>query len=494
MIDPTAQSYDDVPYDSKPFGQSHPDRLAAIGTLLGLRPAPIERCRVLELGCAAGGNIVPMACALPESRFMGVELSARQVADGVEFVRAMGARNVELRHLSILDITPELGEFDYIIAHGVFSWVPREVQEALFRVCRENLAPQGIAYISYNTFPGWRLRGVVRDVMLYHTRQFDEPKMRIAQARAMLEFMAQSVGPGGPYGTILHGELKALRQQPDYFVYHEHLENANDPIYFHEFAERLSRHGLAYLADTEFSVTYPGNFPPEIVQTLARVTDDHVRIEQYLDFLLNRSFRHSLVCRREAPVDRRLSASRLASLHVAATSSKAAAGAGTPDDDLVCELRFPNGVAFSTASRVVKTAFAILESVWPQSLPTQELHARSLARVRAGGAEDAAGADALLGVLLECYCKGAVHLRSRAVDFALAPGDRPMASALVRYLATRGNLVTNQLHELVQLDEAARRVLPLLDGTRTVEQVTAQTGVAAARYVDLFARRAFLVG
>lgn len=80
MSQPQPTSYDEVPYESYPFAQTHPDRLATVATLLGLRPAPVEQCRVLELGCAGGGNLIPMALTLPESTFVGIDLSARQIA------------------------------------------------------------------------------------------------------------------------------------------------------------------------------------------------------------------------------------------------------------------------------------------------------------------------------------------------------------------------------------------------------------------------------
>jgi SAM-dependent methyltransferase len=183
-------SYDEVPYDSYPFPQTHPDRLATIATLLGLQPAPVEHCRALELGCAAGGNLIPMALTLPDSTFLGIDLSARQIDDGRQTVAALGLTNIELRQLSILDVDASFGRFDYLICHGVFSWVPAAVQEKILAICAAHLAPHGVAYISYNTYPGWHLRGMIRDMMLYHAQQFREPAVRVRQARNLLDFLA----------------------------------------------------------------------------------------------------------------------------------------------------------------------------------------------------------------------------------------------------------------------------------------------------------------
>src|SRR5262245_13581209 len=75
------ESRDSVPYESHPYVQTHPSRLFVVGTLFGTRPTPVQRCRVLELGCAAGGNLIPMADALPESEFIGIDASERAIED-----------------------------------------------------------------------------------------------------------------------------------------------------------------------------------------------------------------------------------------------------------------------------------------------------------------------------------------------------------------------------------------------------------------------------
>src|SRR5262249_13699905 len=155
--------------------QTHPDRLATVATLFGMRPAAVDCCRVLELGCAAGGNLIPMAQALPGSSFLGIDLSARQVAEGAKVVAALGLTNVALRRQRILDVDESWGTFDYILCHGVSSWVPAPVQDRILHICSANLAPAGVAYVSYNTYPGWHLSGMIRDMMCYHARRYATP-------------------------------------------------------------------------------------------------------------------------------------------------------------------------------------------------------------------------------------------------------------------------------------------------------------------------------
>src|SRR5262245_46429032 len=89
QMSPALTSYDEIPYESHPYPQSHPERLATVATLFGMTPPPIEACRVLELGCAAGGNLIPMAQTLPGSTFLGIELSARQADEGRATIEAL---------------------------------------------------------------------------------------------------------------------------------------------------------------------------------------------------------------------------------------------------------------------------------------------------------------------------------------------------------------------------------------------------------------------
>ena len=174
MTTPTT-TYDALPYTTRPRRATHPDTLATHAVLLGMAPAPVDRCRVLELGCGTGGNLVPMAATLPQSRFVGIDLSAVQVAEADRTARALGLSNVEFRAASILDVDAGWGAFDYVVCHGVYSWVPPRVQDAILAVCGRHLAPRGVAYVSYNTYPGWYARAAARDAMLFVARRAPTP-------------------------------------------------------------------------------------------------------------------------------------------------------------------------------------------------------------------------------------------------------------------------------------------------------------------------------
>jgi SAM-dependent methyltransferase len=316
-----ASAYDEVPYASYPYAQSHPDRLATIATLFGMSPPPIDKCRVLELGCASGGNLIPMAYGLRDSEFLGIDISAHHIAEGQALCKTLALTNIELRRFDILDLPTSLGSFDYIIAHGLYSWVPPAVQEKILKICRTHLVSQGVAYISYNTYPGWHFRGMIRDMMLYHTRQFSTPKERAAQGRALLDFLAKSVPTkDSAYGTMLQAELDLLGQLSDNYILHDHLEQANEPLYFHEFAERAGAAGLRYLGEADFNVMVTDALPQDIARTLQHISKDILRTEQYMDFVRNRTFRQTLLCHEDIVLRRALAPDVLKGLAVASSA------------------------------------------------------------------------------------------------------------------------------------------------------------------------------
>jgi SAM-dependent methyltransferase len=289
--------YDAIPYPTSPFRQTRPERLGAIARLFGLEAPPAEKCRVLELGCSMGGNLIVMAQDHPGSRFLGIDASSRQIGEGWKTIDTLGLKNIQLKQLDILDIGDDIGEFDYIISHGVFSWVPAPVQGKMLEICQRHLAPNGVAYISYNTYPGWHIRGIVRDMMFFRGVQFADPQTSLAQAKSLVEFVAQSSkGADTPYQRLLQSELKHIGQMEDYYLQHEHLEENNQPLYFHEFARRLAVNGLQYLGDADFSTMVSSNFSAEVAKTLQELgAHDIVQMEQYMDFVRCRYFRKTLV-------------------------------------------------------------------------------------------------------------------------------------------------------------------------------------------------------
>jgi methyltransferase-like protein/cyclopropane fatty-acyl-phospholipid synthase-like methyltransferase len=487
---PTATSYDELPYHSEPFPQTHPDRIATVATLFGLRPAPPENCRLLELGHGRGENILALAHSLPNSRFVGVELSRVQNDDAIAEARELGLSNVDLRHASILDVDESFGEFDYVICHGVFSWVPPEVRQKILDVCRRRLKPTGVGLVSYNVFPGWRLQFMVRDLMRIHSAQFQGRTLQVQQARAVLDFVANKAGlDGSPYAQCLKATAQTISQLSDSYLYHEHLDEYNQPLYFSEFAAMCTAHGLDYLGEVEFHTMLPFQFSEEAQRVLRTIAAEQVKMEQYLDFLRNRSFRLSLVVPAGATVVRGVSPPAVYGLRVAApvTLKPPVADEANPDANQTYEAA--SGATLTVREPVLKAAYAVLSEARPQSMPFRELVSAALARL--GRPEPPtpeawrALAEPIAGHFLHVYCTNpeVVQLHVWAPEVANRVSERPTASRLARHLAARRRKAANQYLVPFALDDLNRLILRQLDGRATpadvVEAVLAE--VAAGR-------------
>lgn len=428
--------YDRVVYESLPYLEAHPDRMRLCGLLLGLAPTPVERARVLELGCGAGGNLLPMAEMFPGARFVGVDTARTQIDEGAALARELGLANIELQ---AGDLAAASGEFDYVIAHGVYSWVAPAVRERLLDTIAARLAPRGIAYLDHNVRPGWNLFGLARDMMLHHVRDLAADADRLAGGRALLGFLAD--GARDPrWRSILEEQNETLARLPDGLAFHDYLGDETGACWFHELAANLAPRGLAWLCDADCATWQPVGFATGALAALDRISRDAVDREQYLDFLTMRGFRMSLLCRAGEAPDRALGPERLRALHV---------GCGATRGDQPGSFHTPRGLEVHLDDPATLAALDALVEAWPASRPVASL-----------GAVEAE--------LLQLFLGGVVELSPRAPAFTGTAGERPLASPLARSQAARGQLVTNRRHESVKLDEPHARLLALCDGTRVL--------------------------
>ena len=295
--------YSELGYKSMPFPYTTPATLEAYAALVGVSAPNPKNARVLELGATYGGNIISQALFNPDATFVGIELSQEQVEKGNEVIANAGLTNVSLIQSDIASIGSEIGTFDYIIAHGVYSWVDDGVKDALLRLIDEHLAEDGIAYISYNTYPGWHTMDEVRQLMMFSNRdktQFNH-KEKVLHGKTIGSIVGSQILK---YDNLKErnskflGALRSVMQKDEYYVGHDHLEPNNDPVYFYQFNDHLGAHNLAYLCDADLTLSMVRSFDADIADTLDKLAlNDHVAQEQYLDFMLDTTFRKSIICK-----------------------------------------------------------------------------------------------------------------------------------------------------------------------------------------------------
>jgi len=442
---------------------------------------------VLELGCAAGGNLLPMADALPGSTFVGIDLSPHQIADADAAVAALGLRNAAFLALDIRDVTPALGEFDYIIAHGVYSWVAPEVREALLSVCSANLAPQGVAYVSYNTYPGMHMLQALREMMLYHARHETDSHQRAARARELVRFLAEAVTDerNRAYGTFIESYQELLekqvhegRPQTDSVILHDELAEWNDPVYFYAFATHAANHGLQFLIEADVPMSMPQNLSPEVFEALQGFCENIVETEQYMDLIRNRAFRRTLLCHAAVPLDRTLRPAHLQQLAVATAARR------LPEAESAGIARFASadGATFQTDDAVTIAALDYLASIEPQAVAFPRL-VDVVSEHMAPRPLSEGDVRRLAANLLKAfsYSLSLVELHAWVAPFVRSVSERPVVSAYARYQARMGDRVANLRHERVHLDALSRLLLPLLDGTRTRDDLASTLEDLATR-------------
>lgn len=457
--------YDETPYRGAAFPRTHVDHLATLATIFGMTPAGMNGCRVLELGCGDGGNLIPMAFSLPQSQFLGIDLAATAIATARATAQRLKIGNCNFEALDLTKFPKDGGSFDFIIAQGVYSWVPEAVRERILAICRDHLAPQGVAFISYNAYPGGYLRQMTRSMMLYHTRSTLEAEKKVKQGRTLLRFALEAQPETGTYRSILEDEVKRLEMLEIGGIYHDDFSPDNVPFYFHQFAADAGRHGLQFLCEADLFEMETGQLPEPTAAKLRALDRDILAREQYLDLIKGRFFRQTLVCHSSVVLDRSFNPSRVETLYAssaaAPTSPQPNLAPGVPE-----EFRIANGVEVTTTSATAKAALLYLSEIWPRMAGLVETDAAARERLAQSGIQQIP-VESLPALLLRMNRIGLVNFRTQPPALVERPGPRPAVSELVRTQAKNGGAITSLLHGSVQLESAfMRKLVPLLDGTR----------------------------
>jgi len=455
--------YDEVAYPCRAHQQTHPDLLATLGRLFGMQPAPVDHCSVLEIGCGDGTNLIPMAYSLPGSRFLGFDLAGLPVAQGCSVVQKLGLANVTLSRQDLMDFALDSGPFDYIIAHGFYSWVPLQLRDRVLEACRATLSPHGIAYISYNCYPGGYLRRMLREMMRFHVQRAPDPATKIGQAKALLGFLADAPVRTDEYHQILKKEWAQIQQRDAGGFYHDDLAEVNQPVYFHQFVEHAGRHGLQFLAEAEYFMMQDRDLTQEARQALEGLESDRLLREQYLDFIRFRRFRQTLLCREEVPLRSGPDPAVVPHLRAASSARVQAAETGA---DPAAPVNYCNesGGVMTCGDAASKAVLKSLTEAWPHSLVFRDLAERVGEAIPAASPQESESLT--VRVLLSGYGLGMVELRTFEPLLAFDAGCRPVCSPVARLQLSTRDVVTNLRHASVGFQgETMRRLVPLMDGT-----------------------------
>ncbi|MEH3107677.1 MAG: class I SAM-dependent methyltransferase [Sphingomonas fennica] len=429
-----AAAYDATAYPPGVFQQTHPGRLAAIARLHGLSPPPIETARVLELGGGDGLNLAALAAAYPQMRCLSLDIAPQPVLAGRALAAMAGLDNIRIDVADVLDTATTLeGPFDYVIAHGLYAWVPDDARAATMATIARVLAPDGVAFLSYNARPGGQIRAILRDMALFAARDAAGPAERLALGRAALLRFADEEGEQTALAAGMRQQARLIAERPDAVLTHDELSGHYHPQSLTEVSDAAAAVGLAYLNDAEFRImeALPGTALPQAEMVAELQALDH----RHLAF-----FRSSLLVRADRAIGRRLDVGGVAGLWLESRAVRQGDGRSFRVD----------AIAFEIGDDRMCELMAAAQAVWPVRVPLAPLKG------------EADRLEAFVRLL------DARVIRLHAGQLPVEPlSDRPRTTGLVRAQIARGDRDVARLDQsLTRIEPWAAGLLPLLDGTR----------------------------
>ncbi len=457
----TSTAYDKLPYPSLVYADTSPWQLATLAIVSGLKPPTVKNCSVLDLGCGDGTNLMAIAQSLPQATCVGIDHSECQIQAGKQLIQTLNLSNIKLLQQDFTQLnTLEIGQFDYIIVHGFYSWITPELRDKLLQICRQLLSPQGIIYISYNVYPGWHMDGFVRDLMRYHVSQLPEVSlpMQVMQAKGILRFLASLHQHNKTaFSVFLQEKWQQLSEVDEGYLFHDFLETENHPVYFEQFIKHIQQHDLAYVTDVEFRRYLNIAFSSEANEAFSSLFQENdTKREQYLDFVYQRSLRRSLLCHSSQGV-------KLQNETVISNCYIAAFLQPVVIKNLQNITIFQNkqGEQVEIKSLTVRVAIQILGQCYPESLQFDKLCQQVQQQVSQDLTELK---TVLMYALWQLYLHEHIELSVSPAPLTTKIGKFPVASPLARWKATQGDIIINLRCEFVQLDALHLSLLPYLDG------------------------------
>ncbi|WPY00208.1 Methyltransferase domain protein [Candidatus Trichorickettsia mobilis] len=465
-----SSAYEAMPYENQSCLQSHPYHLMTLGVLFGVNAVKPEQARVLELGCATGWNILPHAVNYPEAEFIGVDLSKVQIDKANKYAIGLGLKNIKFHHCSITDIDESWGKFDYIIANGILSWVSDAIRDKIFEICNKNLSENGIAYISYNTLPGWNSTRNAIDIMTYSTRNYKNIQERIVQSKACLQFIADSVvDQDAAYTQSLHLERDIVENLSNFELKSNYLGEINRSFYFNEFIAEANKYNLQYLTDSSlFTMSMKGT-PAEITELL-KGDSDAIEKEQYIDFIINRRHRESLLCHAKLALSL-ANNDRLKQFNMTCNvlPTKHIDDIDINNDSERIEFVDPtnNNLSLSTASPYLKAVLYSFADCYDHPLSFDELTMMATQKLKKFDNNILEKVqDRLLNNLMGLVSQGYVNITLQYFQVPEPNLDKPCLTKIALYQVrnTQNGWVTNLKHGIVNINELEIMAMQYMDG------------------------------
>ena len=473
--DPVRQLYSERRYPALSHPVTDISRLAVSARVAGMQRLVMPAaCRVLEFGCASGHNLLPLAARYPKSEFTGIDYSDTAIRAARQAAYAAGLENIRFEVADLEHWRPS-HPCDYLIAHGVLSWVPDAVKSRVMDLCAQVLSDSGVASISYNTLPGWSLR---RDVVPLVRALAGNPAAAGlgGSVESVAAALAGMAGAATPHAANLQAICHNMARKGAAVLPFDDFAPVCDPLYFAQFAGWAGRRGLRYLGEARLEDNFPEGLDPAAWDKLAPLAADPVMFQQTIDLLSGRTHRNSLLCREDAPLEEGTTTAVV--LHFAA-------GPG--------EVALPE----IEESPVVKVFRGVMAAAGGDCLPMSELMERTAEKLGAGW-EPTRHSQELAGWIFQAARFGGIELRSEGLLIPRGEPDRPRLSELNRHFASNDQPVVDARHVTCHFPDGHSRLLAQMDGTRPARDLESLAaaefpGLDFSRWLEHLAARGMLV-
>jgi SAM-dependent methyltransferase len=276
------------------YNELSPIYLNYVCALNGHHPVPIEDgFSYCDLGCGYGVTLNGLAELFPQGQFFGIDYTEEHISDATELAEEIGISNVTFKNLDINKFSEAgLPQFDFIVLHGLYSWIDPTTRESVRKFIATHLKEDGIVYVSYDTMPGWSAISPLRDIVLTHTASMMTDEVMKAQAGLdYLDFMAKNNAAYFVDNPPAKAFLDEIKTKDISYVAHELLVDFSKPYFFHQVATEMRSAGLSFSGSAILNLNFIDlAAPPEFREILEQVKTRY-EFENRGDFIRNQRFR-----------------------------------------------------------------------------------------------------------------------------------------------------------------------------------------------------------
>ncbi len=285
----------EVAYQPSFHPEQAPAAIRLAAALNGFEPPPAAGFDSLEIGCGAGKTLAVLAAANPDARFLGIDFMPEHVAAARAFAASGALENARFVEADLADVAPAmLGAFDYVSAHGVYTWVAPALRARVVDLASACLKPGGLLYLSYNAMPGWAavqpLRRLLLDVAARAEGSLAE------RARTAVAFAEHLRTHGAAYfaqNPAASAMLAEVLKKDVSYVLHEHFNDDSTALAFADVARDLARGDLHFVGQIPHHLNYRDLAVPASVLPVFEGAD-RAWFESLKDYATNAFFRRDV--------------------------------------------------------------------------------------------------------------------------------------------------------------------------------------------------------